>query len=323
MSDVMQERLPNLIIAGLGKSGTTSLFWYLSQHPDICVSAVKEPRYFSSFRDEDGLPPLEGYARHFRHCTEQRYVLEASPQYFHGSTPTIVAIQQTLQQPRIIIVLRDPVDRMWSTYRFVKTRRDIPPSLTFDAFVAECEKVHEAGLPLTEENKFYWTLSGGFYLEHLREWLESFGDRLRIVFFEHLATDPVAVIVDLCRWLGIDDHYAPSFNYSVENRTVQYRSKLLHRVALAMNSERLLGSKRRLKAPLRGFYHAINRKAHREAMSEETKTRLQETFRAANDELAKELIARGYTDLPHWLTEVPEGLGPKAGNRLGSVNRDD
>ncbi len=63
------ERLPNLIIAGVGKAGTTSLFWYLSQHPGICASDVKEIQYFTPLSEGDGvLPPLSEYARHFAAC---------------------------------------------------------------------------------------------------------------------------------------------------------------------------------------------------------------------------------------------------------------
>src|SRR4051794_41003093 len=66
------EQLPNLIIAGVSKGGTTSLFRYLAQHPDICPSPIKELRYFEPLRYGEPLTPIESCARHFEHCTGQR-----------------------------------------------------------------------------------------------------------------------------------------------------------------------------------------------------------------------------------------------------------
>ena len=82
-------RLPNLIIVGLGKAGTTSLFWYLSQHSDVCASTVKEPGYFLPAAEGLELPPIGQYASYFKECGRERYRMEASPQYFHGARPVM------------------------------------------------------------------------------------------------------------------------------------------------------------------------------------------------------------------------------------------
>jgi hypothetical protein len=295
-------RLPNLVMAGPGKAGTTSLFWYLSQHPSICAADVKEIRFFAPITHNTGpVPPIADYARHFEHCGTERYRLEASPQYFHGGAPLIAAMQRVLAHPRVIITLRDPVNRLWSIYRSLKVRRTLPESMTFDAYVARCEPVRAAGDPLTLENRAYWTLTGQFYVEHLRAWLDAFGEDLKIAFFERLVEDPVHVVGDICRWLHIDDESVESFSYTVENQTVENRSRLLHRIALAANREGVLRDRRRLKAPLRRLYYRINRQPQRESMPEDTRRRLEHTFRAANVSLAEELDRRGYADLPAWL----------------------
>jgi hypothetical protein len=298
----VSSRLPNLLIAGLGKAGTTSLFWYLSQHPDICTSQVKEIRYFSAAADGGTLQPIEDYASHFAQCGDQRYVMEASPQYFHGGVPVIEAIRASLEQPRVVVSLRDPVERLWSQYRFVKSRMGpLPEAMTFDQYVDRSLRVRREEQRLTPQNQPYWHVSGSFYVEHIAAWLDAFGDDLRVVFFEQLAADPEAVVVGLCRWLGIDEAPACTFTYSVENKTEQFRSGLLQRAALAVNSERLLGSRRRLKAPLRRLYYAINRKPPSERMSDEARALLDAEFEPANEALADALRRRGYTDLPDWL----------------------
>jgi hypothetical protein len=299
---VNASRLPNLIMVGPGKAGTTSLFWYVSQHPSICAADVKEIRFFAPITHGDGvLPGIDDYAKHFGHCGTQEYRLEASPQYFHGGQPLISAMKTVLLRPRIIVTLRDPVDRLWSVYRSLKVRRTLPESMTFDSYVSRCEELRAAGGALTLQNRAFWTLSGEFYVEHLRAWLDGFGEDLRIVFFEALAEDPVGVVRGICEWLRIDEQIVESFSFTVENRTVENRSRILHRIALTANREGLLRDRRRLKAPLRRAYYRINRMPQRERMSEETRRRLEGTFANANAALAQELRGRGLKDLPAWL----------------------
>ena len=315
----MISSLPNLIMVGPGKAGTTSLFWYLSQHPAICAASVKEIRYFAPITHGGGeLPPLETYAGYFGHCGDERYRLEASPQYFHGGAALIDAMRGVLADPRIIISLRDPVDRLWSTYRSLKVRRTLPETMTFDAYVTACERLREAGTPLTKQNRAYWTLSGSFYLEHVQAWLGAFGDDAHVLFFDDLVADPRRVVRGICAWLSIDVPCADSFDYTVENRTVSNRNRLLHRIALAANSEGILRDRRRLKAPLRRAYYAINGEPQRERMGRETRARLADAFAPANAALAAELRAHGYEDLPPWLggTDSPmhDGKGGDGGS---------
>src|SRR5688572_22585305 len=92
-------RLPNLVIAGVPKAGTTSLFSYLTQHPEVCGSDVKEPRYFNPLRLGSELGPIEDYAAHFGHCAGQRYAMEASPGYSYGGGPLARGLREALPDP--------------------------------------------------------------------------------------------------------------------------------------------------------------------------------------------------------------------------------
>ncbi|MGZ8630026.1 MAG: sulfotransferase family protein [Actinomycetota bacterium] len=297
-----QARLPNLVIAGVGKAGTTSLFWYLSQHPQICASSVKEPRYFRLPDEPDATqPPLEDYARHFAHCGDQRYVMEASPQYFKGRMRTIRTIQQTLPDPRVILMFRDPVAKLWSEYRFKRSHMTIPNDVDFDAFIERCERVRDEGRPRVGEDADYYTLAGGTYAEIVGEWLDAFGNAIHVGFFEDMVADPASFVGGVCRWLGIDDAVASTFTYSVENRTEGYRSGALQRVAIAANREGgALRNRRRLKAPLRKLYYSINRSRAPEAMSSDARARLSAWFAPSNEALGAILRARGYERLPSW-----------------------
>ena len=300
------DRLPNLVIAGVGKAGTTSLFWYLSQHPGICASDVKEIQYFTPLSEGDGvLPPLAEYARHFAACADQLYRLEASPQYFHGGKPIVDAMQASLVRPRVIVMFRDPIERLWSQYRFMRSRMaDLPEGMTFEAYVARCRVVRERREPFSHENRLYWTIQGGFYGEYLAPWADAFAQDLRVIFFEDLAADPERVTRETCVWLGLDTAPTAMIAYSIENRTIRYRSKTLQRLALSVNREGRLGNRRRLKEPLRRLYYAVNRQPEQERIAPATRRGLQELFAPGNAALASQLRSMGYADLPAWLADA-------------------
>ena len=277
--------LPTVVIGGVGKAGTTSLFWYLSQHPDICASDVKEIRYFIPLSEGDGsLGPIEEYAAHFGRCGAERHRLEASPQYFHGGGPVASAMRATLPDVNVIVLLRDPIDRLWSTFRFMRSRlADLPPGMTFEAYVEACRAVRDRREAYSAHNRLYWTIQGGFYDEHLDPWIDTFGERFRLVFFERMTPDPAATVRELSTWLGIDPAAADAITYSV------------------VNSERLLGGRRRLKEPLRKLYYVLNRRPEPDRMAPETRRGLEELFAPGNRALARRLRSLGY-DLPAWLT---------------------
>ncbi len=307
VSRTPSQPLPNLIIAGVGKAGTTSLFWYLSQHPDICASDVKEIQYFTSLSEGDGVlaPPAE-YAAHFRACNDRRFLLEASPQYFHGGKPIVDAMRSMLQRPRVIVMFRDPVERLWSTFRFMRSRlADLPEGMDFEGYVDACTHVRDRREPFTQQNRLYRTIQGGFYVEYLEPWVEAFNDDLRVVFFEQMATSPQVVTRETCAWLELDLTAVDTISYSVENRTIRYRSKLLQKAALAANKEGRLGHKRRLKEPLRKLYYAVNRRPEQQPMAPQTRRSLTELFAPGNAALAARLRDLGYAELPTWLAGSP------------------
>jgi hypothetical protein len=294
-------RLPNLLIPGVGKAGTTSLFWYLSQHPDVCAAAVKEPRYFAPLMYGEPLLPLAEYQRLFTHCGSERYVMDGSPQYFQGGPPIITAIKEVLGTPRAVIILRNPIDRVWSLYRFMKMHLTLPRTAAFEPYIDACERVLLDRPRRTRENDIYWALAGSCYVEYLTVWLDNLGDDALVLFFERLTADPRGTIADVIRWLDLDDSVIDGFDFRVENRTEMFRSKLLQRIALAMNSERLLRQRRWLKRPLRSLYYTVNRSRRQEGMSQEARDRLEEVFQEPNRQLLVELRRRGYKDFPAWL----------------------
>lgn len=107
-------RLPNLIVAGAPKCGTSSLFSWLAAHPEVCGSYPKEPYYFMDvatplFHPEANYDyhGLNRYASFFRHCSPQaKVLLEATPHYMYQDALNFFASLNP--QPQIIFVLRKP-----------------------------------------------------------------------------------------------------------------------------------------------------------------------------------------------------------------------
>src|SRR3954454_23499000 len=193
--NVAPGRLPNLIIVGVSKGGTTSLFHYLRQHPDICGSDIKELYYFAPLRHGGELGPIEDYAVHFRHCTGYRYAVEATPGYFYGGRPPARGVRDTCPDVHVVVSLRSPADRCWSWFRFQKSRLRIPKDMSFEAYLDRCEELHRAGVDGEIEHRGFWGLGGGCYDTWLDSWVEEFGERYRVVFFEDLVRAPA-------RWSG-------------------------------------------------------------------------------------------------------------------------
>ncbi|MDP8929578.1 MAG: sulfotransferase [Actinomycetota bacterium] len=295
--------MPNLVIAGVTKAGTTSLFRYLSQHPDVCASKNKELRYFQPLRYGEPLASIESYAQHFRHCWDQRYRMEATPGYFAGGRPLAVALRDTLGDARVIVSFREPGQRCWSWYRFVRSRGRIPKDMTFDNYLDRCEQLRRMGVDHLREHQPFFGLSGGCYDQWIDAWLEIFGERLRIEFFEDMVRDPCSAVEGIFRWLDLDDKVAAGFQYEIENKTVQYKNKGIQQAALFLNrrGEQFFERHGSLKRALRAAYYSINKDSGAELLDPAARERLAAFYAPHNERLATKLGDVGLSRWSAWL----------------------
>jgi hypothetical protein len=296
--------LPDLIVIGVAKAGTTSLFRYLAQHPDVCPSDVKELRYFSTIRYGEPLPALAEYTRHFAHCGGERYRMEATPGYYAGGRRVADTVNELLPGARVVVSFRDPVQRCWSWFRFVRSTARIPKEMTFAEYVDRCLRLHEQGTDGTRANQAFWGVGGGCYDSWFEPWQEVFGERFRVEFFEDVVRDPRAVVESLCGWLGIDVAVCAGFRYGVENKTVQYKVKGLQKAALAVNrrSERFFAAHPQLKSTLREAYYKVNSDGAEPRMDTATRERLTAFYAPHTERLAALLSDAGVAAGPDWLT---------------------
>jgi hypothetical protein len=225
-------RLPNFLIIGANKSGTTSLHRYLLQHPDVFLPASKEPMFFLLC---DGTPleqyvmpemqatwvvsDLASYRQVFADAGDRRAVGEASTLYMTDrKVPR--EVRQVLDEPKLIAILRNPVDRAFSHYRMHRAW-GVEPLETFEeAIEAEPQRV-AAGWPLVYE---YVDL--GRYARQLRPFWEAFDTaHIRVCWYEDLERDSAGLVADLFRYLDVtpDAHVDTLRRWNAAER-VRWRS---------------------------------------------------------------------------------------------------
>jgi hypothetical protein len=313
---IHQQRLPNLVVIGAPKAGTTSLFEYLAQHPDIHPAKVKQTAFFKSSEADADLAAQE-YARYFRGAGDTRWVMEATPGYFARPDEVIPRMQRLLGSPRLIVSLREPVGRLASHYRMRARAGSSAVPTTLQGFLEPLLNASAA-----TSSPAARMFSAGAYAQHLPAWRDAFGDDLKTIFFDDLVADPGRVVRELCDWLDIDTEAARNFDYLVRNQGLTVRSQGLARGgrAIVQATAPILQRHPGIKGNLRRLHALVNgRGADRGAtLTDDQRDQLAALYAPLNDDLAQQLRAEGRT-LPGWLE--PEGRSASAKSPDGAGTR--
>jgi hypothetical protein len=203
--------MPSVLIIGAQRSGTTSLFNYLAQHPDVRRPLGKEIHYFD-LHHARGVRWYRGRFPFRRRLRDGVITLDASPYYLlHPLAPERAA--RLLPDVKLVAVLRDPVERAFSHYQHeVRGGRE---SLAFsDALDREAERLageeerlrREPGYYSYNHHRYAYTRRG-LYLEQLRRWMQHFPlSHLLVLQSERLFRDPAAVTGAVYDFLGLRPH---------------------------------------------------------------------------------------------------------------------
>lgn len=207
--------LPNFLIIGAAKSGTTSLHEYLGQHPQIYMSPLKETNFFAFDGDRpnfggpdadafnrDCVYRMEDYARLFEGRTDEIAAGESSPRYL-GAEGAASRIRRRIPDAKLIAILRNPADRAFSAFSMRK-RDGWEPCATLDEAIAdEPRRIEERwGGGIYERH--------GFYAKLLRPYFEHFGrDQIRVYLYDDLVAAPDLLLDDLFGFLGVDRRFRP------------------------------------------------------------------------------------------------------------------
>lgn len=217
----MDGRTPNLFVIGAPKAGTTFVHHALALVPDVYMSPVKEPGFFSSSRDYRlGLDYyLDGY---FPGARGYRLRGESTPWYLYSDEARErIAALPWVDPPTFLVFARQPSARALSMYAdLFRTRRE--PRSFEDAIEAELDGLARGELEPDVRKRYVWC---GRYAEHIDRWQASFGaERVHIGVFEDLIQDPTRVWAELAASLGGD--LGPSRFAAVSERDRNYGGRL-------------------------------------------------------------------------------------------------
>ncbi|MCX6033072.1 MAG: sulfotransferase [Chloroflexi bacterium] len=250
---------PNFLVIGPAKTGTTSVYFYLRQHPQVFMSPAKELNFFEFSGKQpqwngpqmpavprlDELPfrghlidsrtesnvwwgatatTWEEYLQFFIGATTETAIGEATSSNFF-SPAACKNIRRLLPDVRLICILRQPVDRGFS--QFLNTRRiGLEPVDDFVAAFWDCERRRQANWwPFLSEYE-----TRGYYVKSLKTYFSHFcREQVRVYLYDDLCSNPVAMIQDIYQFLGVDPSFVPDVSQQY-NRSLLPRSRQVSRV---------------------------------------------------------------------------------------------
>lgn len=211
----MDIRLPNFLIVGAAKSGTTSLWHYLKQHPEVFMPINKEPIFFVSsyYKNLNPKDPkyellnkflvltFEDYLNLFKNAKKEKAIGEASVPYLYHYEMAIPQIKKYLGDVKIIIILRNPVDRAFSAYTYLL--RDQEEVLSLD----RCLDIEDKR---KKENwcTIHFYKDVGLYFKQVKAYLESF-TQVKVYLFDDLKMDTLGLVEDIYEFLDVDSSFIP------------------------------------------------------------------------------------------------------------------
>lgn len=299
-------KLPNLVIGGAPKCGTSSLFKWLADHPEACGSKVKETFYLM----DQGHPllrknsnfhrhGLEGYRAHFDRDGSPgcRILFEATTHYLYQRTALDV-LSSLPEPPQIVFVLRKPSERVYSSFQYSKNNLgNVRRDLSFSRFVEELKRdplsraidecAGESAYVLRRDIEY------SRYIEYVSAWVTRFGrERVHVLLFEELKQEPRAFMQDLARRLRIDPTFYDRYDFPRRNETIHVRHPALHRRVRRLNGLLAGAEVAGLKSMMKSVYLKAQsgRTARgKGAADRQTLAELDQEFQPYNQRLADEL----------------------------------
>lgn len=264
-----------LFIGGSTKCGTTSVFNYFEFHPQVCPCKMKESRFFwtndyplvAASRPEY---QTKNFNTLFENCEPVQVRLEATPDYLY-SKGSAEKIHAALDKVKFVFILREPVSRLISWYRFSKTNGLIPKQ---DSLSDYLDLQHQA---TSGKQQHLYALEHGKYAAYLEDYIRIFGkENVHIGFYEQLVSDPETFCKQIARFSGIDDTYFNNFEFRIFNRTVAASNVGAHQYFRKF--------KRMVRPATRMFHPAIRKKIKLAAH------RLESTYQSANRDIAENKV---------------------------------
>jgi len=299
--------MPNFLVIGAAKSGTTSLYYYLRQHPEVYMSPIKEPHFFSfegeqtDFRgpgDQEAarlyIKDIKSYCDLFQKASREKAIGEASNSYIYYPKAA-QRIKLHIPQARLIAILRNPIDRAFSSFlHLVRDSREFVLNFR-EALELEEKRIKDNWFPLWHYKQ------RGFYYQQLKYYYQLFdSSQIKIELYDDLQSNPLALLKDLFNFLDVDTSFVPNisatYNVSVIPK-YKFVYEFLKNPNFVKNPLKLLFPPK-IRGPLK--QSILNSTLYRPELTVELRKELAEIYQ---DDILKlqGLIQR---DLSHWLLKT-------------------
>jgi hypothetical protein len=256
--------LPNFLCIGAPKSGTTSLFEILKQHPEIGLSSFKEPHFFDT--DANWKKGVDWYEKnYFIGLESKKSIGEFTPSYL-GSEICSSRIKKTLNKDvKFIVLLRNPINRSYSHYLHIK--RDEYENLSFlDSLEKEEDRLKDYKLNKDDVSfsRFSYKYSSMYSL-HLKNYFKEFKkEQFCIVLFDDFVNHRQGVIKRILNFLDVDDNVALNIDIRInpasKARSVHLKKFMLKKSAFRTLLKFMIPSLE-FRQMLRNKMHGMNNKA--------------------------------------------------------------
>lgn len=228
--------MPNFLIIGAAKAGTTALYSYLKQHPQIYMSPEKEPHFFAfegeklnfggtagrqEWLNRAAITDIETYCKQFQKVSKEIAIGEASALYLY-IPKAVERIKHYIPDAKLITILRNPVERAYSAFLF-QIRDELEPITDFaQALEEEKIRINKNWVPI------YYYQHMGFYYTQVKRYFDMFSqEQIKIYLYEDLSSNPMTILQDSFQFLGVDDTFVPNVSLK-HNVSGMPKNKLLN-----------------------------------------------------------------------------------------------
>ncbi|NJK48126.1 sulfotransferase [Candidatus Gracilibacteria bacterium] len=203
-------KLPNFLIVGVQKAGTTSIYNYLNEHPQVYMSPIKETNFLA--KDWETIDPeldkkqktrtFEQYCLLFQNVKDEIAIGEASPNYLFHYQTSANRIQRYVPNAKLIAILRDPAERAYSDYLM---------------HVRDCVGYRSLSEQIKYSAHKSFMLRKGFYYEPLKHYINTFGkQQIKIYLYKDLCQSPFDFMKSIYQFIGVKDSFQANVSKKVQ-----------------------------------------------------------------------------------------------------------
>jgi hypothetical protein len=233
--------LPNFLILGAAKTGTTSIYRYMKQHPEIYMSPAKEPRFFIfenqtlNFQGigdeiETAKTSLYDYQQLFDKVATEKAIGEATTMYL-WSEKAPQRIKYHIPDAKLIAMVRNPVDRAFSNYLHLRQAKREPIVDFAQAIQQEPQRIKDNWWP------FWYYKDQGFYYRQLQRYFTLFDrSQIKVYLYEDFKTDPLRLLQDIFQFLEVDSDFKLNLAEKVRRSRPVPQNKTLHSLVSQPNA---------------------------------------------------------------------------------------